>query len=81
MDTCTSGSNSSAVHSECLTHYNQCLGSYEVSPTSTIDCVKDATTCFLDGNASNNCSALTAVCKSECSRMVSLFYVQIDDLS
>ncbi|KAG9572617.1 hypothetical protein KCV01_g19009, partial [Aureobasidium melanogenum] len=69
MDTCTSGSNSTSVHSECLTHYNQCLGSYEVSPISTIDCVKDATTCFLDGNASNNCSASTAVCKTECSRM------------
>ncbi|KAH0274145.1 hypothetical protein KCU91_g5473, partial [Aureobasidium melanogenum] len=69
MDTCTSGSNSTSVHSECLTHYEQCLGSYEVSPISTIDCVKDATTCFLDGNASNNCSASTAVCKTQCSRM------------
>lgn len=52
MDTCTSGSNSTSVHSECQTHYEQCLGSFEVSPISTIDCVKDATTCFLDGTGS-----------------------------
>ncbi|KAI5200102.1 hypothetical protein E4T39_05851 [Aureobasidium subglaciale] len=69
MDTCTSGGNSSSIHAACSTHYSQCLGSYEVSPDSTIDCVKDATTCFLTGDASASCGAKTAVCKSECSRM------------
>ncbi|CAD0081786.1 unnamed protein product, partial [Aureobasidium vineae] len=69
MDTCTSGGNSSSIHAACSTHYQQCLGSYEVSPVSTIDCVKDATDCFIGGDSSANCSAKTAVCKSECSRM------------
>jgi hypothetical protein len=68
MDTCTSGGNSTSIQTACSTHYSQCLGSYEVSPISTIDCVKDATACFLSGDASNNCSASTAVCKTQCSR-------------
>lgn len=68
MDTCTS-SGVDSVFGECQTHYNQCLGSYEVSPVSTINCVEDATTCFLYGDSSANCSSQTAVCKSECSRM------------
>ncbi|THX40697.1 hypothetical protein D6D10_03294 [Aureobasidium pullulans] len=67
QDTCLSG-NSSSVVEGCNTHYSQCLGSADVTPVSPVSCVEIATDCFLSGDASNNCSAITATCKSSCSR-------------
>ncbi|THX86069.1 hypothetical protein D6D05_02617 [Aureobasidium pullulans] len=67
QDTCLSG-NSSSVVEGCNTHYSQCLGSADVTPVSPVSCVEIATNCFLSGDASNNCSAITATCKSSCSR-------------
>ncbi|THY95953.1 hypothetical protein D6C92_04150 [Aureobasidium pullulans] len=68
QDTCLSG-NSSSVVEGCNTHYSQCLGSADVTPVSPVSCVEIATNCFLSGDASNNCSAITATCKSSCSRV------------
>jgi hypothetical protein len=67
QDTCMSG-NSTSVVDGCNTHYNQCLGAANVTAVSPVSCVNIATDCFLQGTASNNCSAITATCKSSCSR-------------